>query len=69
MAELVKKKLFKIGASYAIIVPMGWLRWIEKKTNKKPDELVLEMEVGKTEIIIRVPEDIAKKLIEIRATA
>ena len=61
MAELVKKKPFKIGASYAITLPMAWLRWIEKNVNLKPEELVFELEVKENEIRVRIAEEVLKR--------
>ena len=58
MPILSTRKIVKVGNSYMVSLPSGWVRWI--KRHLKTDELVVEV-LTNTEIIIRVPEQLLDK--------
>ena len=62
MPNIEKRKLIKLGNSYAVTLPRSWLNWVETLLKDKSlDDLVLEIESDK-EVVIRLPEEIVKKL-------
>ncbi len=51
MPELYKRKAIKLGkTSYAISLPKGWVRYIEAKSGRKLEAVILETD---GEIIVK----------------
>lgn len=59
MPNITKRRVFKIGASYAITLPKPWIEWanrkIKEKFGKKIEDVELEIETS-DEVVIRLPK-------------
>jgi len=59
LPNITKRKLFRIGASYAITLPKSWIEWAKReleKSGKDIDDMELEIESDEV-IIIRIPKE------------
>ena len=63
MPNLVRRKLFKIGSSYAITLPKPWVEWAKREMEKLGEDLEkIELEIESDEIIkIRLPKKAMSK--------
>jgi len=58
MPNITKRKIFKIGASYAITLPKSWVEWAKRELEKRGMDLnSIELEIESDNIVvIRLPE-------------